>query len=166
MRRILQLTLVCAIGSAAALGASGCHSSCQSTDGICGQAPAEPIVGFRVTVTTGDEGSHSDIKFCFKRKSEESGDCRLMDKGVLHNDFQSHQTDTYNFNVDPIPTGDFDRFWIWNDTVIEDWWDIAAIEVIALLESNTEQLLYRDDEINCRFDIGPDEYYLPKDCDY
>ncbi|MFN2165634.1 MAG: hypothetical protein ACK2U9_05195 [Anaerolineae bacterium] len=161
-----RMIAVIAIFAAAALGGLGCHSTCHDDVATCGQSPSEPIVGFRITITTGDEGSFSDIKFCYQRKSEDSGACWLMDKGVLYNDFQAHQTDTYTVHFDPIAVGDFDRFWVWNDTVIDDWWDIAAIEVTALLASGAESLLYQDDYIDCQFDIGPDEYYIPKSCDY
>jgi hypothetical protein len=131
-------TIGLALISVAATGA------CYEAPATCGAAPGQPIVGFAISVGTGEVGTSSNILFCFTRKSTGTEACRTLDH-LFTDDFRPHAVDEFTWNLDdPIAPGDLDHFEIRNTGggFLSNSWELASLLVQAQLQGGETVPLY------------------------
>jgi hypothetical protein len=149
--------------------ACGCGVFCTEHEtAVCGEPPAEAIHRLRVAVTTGAEATDMNIFFCLLRHGAEYSECTQLDR-TFANDFESWQTDEFEFVVDPaLEPGQLERFYIHvgDASLFDDSWEIAGLVVHGLFADGTPVLLYEEPQIDCHDHISDDGVYRPAACDY
>ena len=141
-------------------------AGCFTSPITCGEAPAEAIDSFQVTIGTGDDATDADIYFCITRVSDAARDCVKL--GIAgEDDFDEGSTEDYEVAL-AVDAGELDRLWIENrgdapDLSLDgDDWALESFRVIARTASGST-LLVETETLRLLLDDG-DEF--EPECEY
>jgi hypothetical protein len=142
-----------------------CGLGCDEfASGTCGQPPAERLLSFDVTITTGDEPTDANIAFCFARKSADAWECTNLDS-ILDNDFEVGEVDQFNVEASPwVEAGDLRRMRIVNKGggfFGESGWEVAALRITGNFEQSGAVTLYDEPAIECGNRLSDGDTYEP-----